>query len=398
MNQLTQTPLAWKNLTHDWRRLALALAGVAVAVLLMLMQIGFMFALFDSPLKIVDSIEGDLFLVSKARYTVTIEQRFPRHRLNQAAACPGVKAAVPIYAERTFAILRSLAGDRPNKGYPIRVIGLDPNQSLFSDPEIAELMELVSSPRTALIDRKSKDTIFPFAYDDDEALRQQPAELADQRIQIVGTFEMGTDFVHDGNLLMTAENFARYFPTRPPSGDPLASIDLGVLLLDDDADINTVKADLRERLDDDVFVMTRKEYRAAEMQFWSRSTPIGQIFIVGVVVGFIVGVIICYQIIASDIADHMPEFATLKAMGYSESYFYGLIVAQAVYLSLLGFVVGIGIGNVLYQFISNSTGLPMMITWGRGSLILVLTLVMCVTSGLLALRKLLKADPASLFA
>jgi putative ABC transport system permease protein len=75
-----------------------------------------------------------------------------------------------------------------------------------------------------------------------------------------------------------------------------------------------------------------------------------------------------------------------------------LIVAQAVYLSLLGFVVGIGIGNVLYQFISNSTGLPMMITWGRGSLILVLTLVMCVTSGLLALRKLLKADPASLFA
>lgn len=398
MNSVMQTPLAWKNLTHDWRRLVLALAGVAVAVLLMLMQVGFMFALFDSPLKIVDSLDGQLFMMSRARYTVTIEQRFPRHRLLQAESCPGVKAAIPIYAERTFAILRSLAGDRPRKGYPIRVIGFDPDQQIFSAPEIARQLDLLRQPRTALIDRKSKDAVFPFAYDDVDVLRTQPAELANQRIQIVGTFEMGTDFVHDGNLLMSAENFARYFPSRPPSGDPLASVDLGVLQLDDGADPQAVKADLARRLEDDVRVATRREYRAAETRFWSTSTPIGQIFIVGVAVGFIVGVIICYQIISSDIADHMPEFATLKAMGYSERYFYGLIVAQSLYLSLLGFVVGVGIGVGLYQFVSSSTGLPMLITWGRGFLILMLTVLMCVISGLLALRKLLKADPASLFA
>jgi putative ABC transport system permease protein len=171
-----------------------------------------------------------------------------------------------------------------------------------------------------------------------------------------------------------------------------------VLLLEPNADIETVRAELRQRLDDDVLIRSRNEYRAKEMAFWSSSTPIGQIFIVGVFVGFLVGVIICYQIIASDIADHMPEFATLKAMGYSERYFYGLVVTQAFYLSLLGFVVGTAIGELLYRTVSNSTGLPMLITFGRGGFILALTIAMCVISGLLALRKLLKADPATLFA
>ena len=393
----SRTPLAWKNLTHEWRRLAVAVGGIGFAVLLMLMQIGFMYALFDSPFKVVDGLHGDLFLISKARYAVAAEKRFPIERILQAASCPGVQHAYPIYAERTIAILRTLAGTRPNKGYPIRVIGFDVEMPVFRTAEINAQIAAIRPPRTALIDRQSKRRKFEFDFDDNEVLRTQPAELANQRIQIVGTFNMGTDFAHDGNMIMSKENFASYFPQRRPQGDPLSIVDLGVLVVDEDADVETVKQTLQNTLEEDVFVKTRDEYRLKEKEFWNTSTPIGRIFFAGVLVGFVVGVIICYQIIYSDIADHMSEFATLKAMGYTGKYFVRLIVSEAFLLSLLGFIPGVLIGQVLFWYVANTTGLPMEITVGRASFVLMLTIVMCIASGLLAVRKLLQADPASLF-
>ena len=393
----SRTPLAWRNLTHDWRRLSVAVGGIGFAVLLMLMQIGFMYALFDSPFKVVDGLNGDLFLISKARYAVAAEKRFPIERIHQAASCPGVRAAYPVYSERTIAILRTLAGTRPNKGYPIRVIGFDLDLPVFRTAEINEQLGEIRPPQTALIDRQSKRNKFEFDFNDNVVLRSQPAELANQRIQIVGTFNMGTDFAHDGNMIMSEENFASYFPQRRMHGDPLSVVDLGVLVLNEDADIVSVQKELQQSLEEDVFVKTREEYRLKEKEFWNTSTPIGRIFFAGVLVGFVVGVIICYQIIYSDIADHMSEFATLKAMGYTGRYFVNLIVNESLLLSLLGFVPGVVIGQVLYWYVASTTGLPMEITVGRASFVLMLTILMCTASGLLAVRKLLQADPASLF-
>ena len=397
MNLWSRTPLAWKNLTHDWRRLAVAVGGIGFAVLLMLMQIGFMYALFDSPFKVVDGLNGDLFLVSKARYAVAAEKRFPLERIHQAESCQGVQEAHPVYAERTIAILRTLAGRRPNKGYPIRVIGFDVDAPVFRTPEVNGQLAAIRPPRTALIDRQSKRSKFEFDFDNWQHLRTQPAELANQRIQLVGTFDMGTDFAHDGNMIMSKENFARYFPGRQPYGDPLAIVDLGVIMLDEGADVAQVQRSLQATLEEDVFVKTRDEYRLKEKEFWNTSTPIGRIFFAGVLVGFVVGVIICYQIIYADIADHMSEFATLKAMGYRGQYFIRLIVSEALFLSLLGFIPGIIIGQLIYWYVANTTGLPMAITLGRASFVLMLTVAMCIASGLLAVRKLLQADPASLF-
>jgi len=62
-----------------------------------------------------------------------------------------------------------------------------------------------------------------------------------------------------------------------------------------------------------VNVMTKQQFLDKEFAFWNTATPIGYIFALGTVMGFIVGMIICYQILFSDISDHMREFATLKA-------------------------------------------------------------------------------------
>ena len=113
--------------------------------------------------------------------------------------------------------------------------------------------------------------------------------------------------------------------------------------------------------------------------------------------GFVVGLIICYQVLATDIGDHMGEFATLKAMGYSTSFFTAVVVTQALLLSVVSFVPGFLIALTAFNIINVSSGLIMFLNVQRTATVLGLTVAMCVISGVIALRKLLSTDPASLF-
>jgi putative ABC transport system permease protein len=397
MKRLAKTPLAWKNLTHDVRRLVVAICGVAFAVLLMFTQVGFQNALFDSQVKLIDDIEGDIFLVSKAKYTLAAEKRFPISRLNQARSCPGVQGAYPLYTELTTSVVRKIENGMGNLGYPLRSIGFHLDDPIFRSDEINRQLPKLRTKSTALIDQRSKQTKFPFPLDDDAALEQQYVDLAGKKLTLVGTFDLGTDFAHDGNLVMSAESFADYYPHRVRFGDPLSVIDIGIVQLSPDADVYEVRDFLEHTLDKDVYVLTRDQFRTEEIRFWDESTPIGTIFLAGKLIGFIVGMVICYQVIYSDIADHMAEFATLKAMGYTTNYFVALIVTEAVLLAVVGFLPGSVISAGLYGWLSNRTGLLMVMSLGGLLFVFAMTVAMCVASGLLAVRKLLAADPASLF-
>jgi putative ABC transport system permease protein len=397
MKQLAKTPLAWKNLTHDVRRLIVAVCGVAFAVLLMFTQVGFQNALFNSQVKLIDDLNGNIFLVSKAKYTLAAEKRFPISRLNQARSCPGVRGAYPLYTELTTSVVRKIQNGMGNLGYPLRTIGFYLDDPIFKSAAINRQLTKLRVRSTALIDRKSKATKFPFPLDDDDQLARQSIELAGQKLTLVGTFDLGTDFAHDGNLVMSAENFAHYYPYRVRFGDPLSVIDIGIVELQPDANVREVREYLERTLDKDVYVMTREQFRTEEIRFWDESTPIGTIFLAGKIIGFIVGMVICYQVIYSDIADHMAEFATLKAMGYTTSYFILLILTEAVLLAVIGFVPGSAVSAGLYSWLSGKTGLLMVMTISGLLFVFILTVAMCVASGLLAVRKLLTADPASLF-
>ncbi len=397
MNLFRKTPLAWKNLTHDRRRLAVAIAGIGFAVLLMFTQVGFQNALFDSQVKIIDDLQGDIFLVSKAKYTLAAEKRFPITRLHQASSCYGVIGAYPLYTELTLSVLKDLAHGQRGKAYRIRSIGFRLGDPIFDSEETNQQLASLEAPETALIDIRSKASEFPFPMDQQVELARHPVELARKHIRLVGTFNLGTDFAHNGNLMMSAKNFAKYFPQRKHFGDPLSVIDVGVVHIEPEADAEQVRQRLDNLLEDDVCVYTRQQFRDQEVKFWDESTPIGIIFTAGKIIGFIVGMVICYQVIFSDIADHMPEFATLKAMGYSSGYFIRLIIMEALVLSLIGFVPGAIVSRWLYGRLADSTGLLMQMTDDCLLLVLALTVAMCVASGLLAVRKLLAADPASLF-
>ena len=353
-----------------------------------------MFALFDSTVKILDDVDADIVLASPARYALPAEKRIPLRTLAQAKGCAGVQAVVPVYLERFAATFGPLPS---GKAYPIRVVAFPLDEQVFKRPFSPKQLETLRRPNTALIDSKSKRPNFDFALSENEKPSSETVtELTGRRLTLVGRFELGTDFANDGNLVMSSRNFARYFPWRG-EGDPLSIVDLGLVRLASGTSSERVQQQLRETLGEQVLVLSAADYRKREINFWRKSTPIGMIFQMGVLLGFVVGVIICYQVIYNDVADHMPEFATLKAMGYSHWYFVRVVIGESILLSILGFLPGLLIASVVYYALGQATGLLMLITLQRTVFVFLLTLIMCIVSGIFALRKLLAADPADLF-
>lgn len=386
----TQTPLAWKNLTHDLRRLAVAVSGVGFAVVLIFIELGFMNALLESTVQILVRLNGDLMIVNAARYAMPAREMMDLRVVAQARGVQGVKAAFPVYIE-TLGVLR----ERGRRGYPIRVIAFEPDDGVLNLGPDAKLATQLREPGTALTDRTNRSKYrIPKASED---LADFDAELSGEKIRLVGQFHLGIDFVNDGNLVMSPRSLATYFPRRAGGRDPLSMVDVGVVQVADDADVVDVQKQLQAVLGSNVRVMTKAEILKREMNFWRTSVPVGFIFLVGVYMGFVVGVIICYQIIYSDIADHMSEFATLKAMGYTNPYFLRMVLNQSLYLSVMGFLPGALLSYVCYQIISAVTGLTMHLSFATAALVLLVTMLMCVVSGLLAVRKLLSLDPAELF-
>ncbi len=386
-----QTPLAWKNLTSSPSKCLLAAAGVGFAVLLMFMQIGFRNALLDSNVQILRLFSADLVVISRARYNISTEQRFSRYLLEQATAQAGVDSSCAVYVERATASIQV----EGNRARPVRVIALQLDKKFFSDPQLFELLTSANKQNAALLDRRSKSE-YGFESEPGE-LAQQHIELNKKEIALVELFTLGTDFAHDGTVLMSERMLPTYFPWRSRTGTPLDVVDIGLIRVKPGADLVAVRDRIQAIAPTQIQVHLTQDLVDQELRFWSRSTPIGIIFGIGTIMGLVVGAIICYQIQFTDISEHMPEFATLKAMGYRPSYFWSLIICQSLYLACLGFVPGLLLSWGLYALLAELSGLVMRMTFERIVFVWLLTVLMCVVSGALAIRKLFRADPASLF-
>jgi putative ABC transport system permease protein len=335
-------------------------------------------------------MNGQILLVGKARYPLLSPRTFDLSQLMRVQGCQGVRAVFPVYIETLRSILQYPGAKRQY----VRVVAFDPRDDVFQLPGLAKHEAALCQPDTAVVDALSKRDIYP-----PELQRQNEwpeIELSGRSIRIVGTFNLGTDFAINGTLITSSSNFARYYPDRAPGKNALGRVDVGVVQLDDEADAKLVQQQLRHAIPG-VDVYTKSEYIDREAEFWTNSTPVGTIFGLGMALGFVVGVIICYQIIYSDIADHMPEFATLKAMGYRNRFFVAFVIEEAFYLSVLSFLPGLLISWSLYWCLARGMKLLFIMDPTRAAMVFLATLAMCLVSGTLAMRKLLKADPASLF-
>ena len=193
---------------------------------------------------------------------------------------------------------------------------------------------------------------------------------------------------------MSDQNFRRFFSPRT-----LETIDLGLIKLASGVNLNRIAKAMQARLPEDVLVLTKAEAIAHDRAYWLQTTSIGFIFGMGVVVSFVVGTMIVYQILFTDIRQHLPEYATLKAMGYRNPYLFRLVLQEAFLLALMGYIPGLIIALGLYQLTANATAgsLPMSMSWRRAIFVLVLTVGMCGVSGLISVRKAIATDPADVF-
>jgi putative ABC transport system permease protein len=396
------------NLTHDRRRFVLFSLGIALAVVLIFVEYGFRNALLDSNVLLMQKLNADLAVISGQRAALPFRESFARHRLTQIAGVPGVRSVYPLYMEYYLSLVRNPA-ERPEQrppNRPIRVIGIDPEAGLLKFPALdaapgaprSHVKELQQSGR-ALFDRAGKTSIHNRSESVFGAIVPGiETDLAGQRIRIVGEVDLGSDFGADGTLIMSEESFAKllrrpYFP-----GDPRTEVEIGLVRIDADAELGVVQQKIRKAFPEgDLDVLTIDELMERERRFWLDNTPIGFVFGLGMLLSFIIGMVICYQILSSDVADHLAEYGTLKAIGYPNRYLSKVVFQQALFMAAAGFLPGVGISWVIYRYLGYLTALPMWMTPGRVAFVLGLTLLMCAGSGLLALRKAQKLDPAEVF-
>lgn len=381
-------PLAWRNLTENRLRLLASVAGTAFAVTLMFMERGFQRSLLESMVGLIRHLDGDLMIVSRTLYTLSVPYDFPRRRLEQARSFEGVEGAVPVSIETRRTFWRSLEDGLPR---PIRVVAYPPESNAIDLPTLRAERRRWDRPGMAMADRRSRtDRLGPLAPG-------TASELSGKSVRILANFDLGADYQSDGTLVMSEATLARILPDRrgPIEGDDRVTV--GLIRLRPGVAPDRVRDRMRAGLPPDVRVLTKRDLIDREQGFWDHVAPIGTVFTIGVVMGFIVGLAICYQVLFSDISERLAEFATLKAMGYSDLRLFRIVVAQSVYLALLGYAGGLIVSLGLFWVVHNSTGLPMDLSPGEAVGILGLTVVMCVASGSLAARRLASADPAQLF-
>ena len=378
--------LAWRQLRSEKARLASAIAGVMFACVLVFMQLGFRSALFDSATALIGAMRGDLFLMHPLTTASFRPEPLPRVRAYQALALPEVERAVPVY-------LAQATWRNPEDGTrrAIQLIGVDTDAGVLDFPGLAPLVEQLKRADTIAFDVRSRPEFGaigrllaergPFAV-----------EVGNREMQVVGLLEIGPSFGADGNIVLSDVNFRRVVKERQVS-----AVDLVAIRLRPGSDIVAVQRTMRGVLPPDVMVLTQRELNAHERAYWEEATPIGFIFAFGSLMGLVVGMVIVYQILFSDIAGHLKEYATLKAMGYSNGYLGRVVLGAALILAVGGFVPGLLVSTFLYDLVGSSTFLPLAMDMPRAVSVFAMIFTMCAAAGLLAMRKLRDANPADMF-
>jgi putative ABC transport system permease protein len=379
-------PLAWLQLSRERLRLIIALAGIAFAVILMFMQLGFQAALYDSATRLHQSLQADLVLISARSKSLGYMRTFSWRRLYQTLSIDGVQSISPFYVG-----FRDWRNPDTGSFRAIYVYGFRPGDQVFQLPEINQNISKLQIHENILFDRASRQEYGAIAITFEQGT-PVTTELGGKKVNVVGLFTLGPSFGADGNVITNDLNFLRLFSDRK-----LGEIDIGLIQLQPDANVQNTLKTVEANLPQDVRVLTHQGFIEFEKNYWQASTAIGFIFTLGVGMGFIVGTVIVYQILYSDVSAHLSEYATLKAMGYKNLYLLFIVFQEAIILAALGYIPGFSLSLGLYDLTKRATFLPLSMAPQRALLVMLLTFIMCSFSGFIAMRKLRKADPADIF-
>lgn len=377
---------AWAQLSFHRTKLLAAAAGVVVAVMLMLVQLGIRQGAIDNSVAIARRVTSELVVISPRTLTIFHSSAFPRRLLFRLPAHRSVAAVTEMYMGQA-----KFRNPWDRLEFPISVYGLDPAARMMRLPGFDAREEVLRQADRVLFDGLSRTNFGPIA----EEVREHgfvDTEVNTRRVRVVDTIDVGISINTDGNLYTTPSNFLRLFPNRDPG-----AIEVGLVRLKPGADVESVRAELLPLVGHEAKILTRDELIAAEQRFLRESAPVDFIFGMGAAVGFFIGFVVVYQILYTEVINHLPQYATLKAVGFPDHYLVRVVLNQAFLLSVMGYVPGFFLAIGLYRVATVAIQMPFSMTAARAITVYLLTLMMCGLSALVAVRKVRTADPADVF-
>ncbi|WP_138500861.1 ABC transporter permease DevC [Nostoc sp. PA-18-2419] len=386
--------LPWLQLTYNKFKFVVALSGISFAVLLMFMQLGFRSALFESAARLHNVLQGDIILVSPQYISLVSFRPFSERRLYQARKFEEVEYVAPVYLDAA-----QLTNPTNRLKYMILTIGFNPERCILDLPEVCKNLKEIRQEDNLLFDALSRPE---YGIQADKFNPQKPIHLdvgasgggPSREVVISDLFKLGPSFSYNGHLVTSDLNFLRIFGTRSQKG----LISLGIIKLKQGANVERVLKNMRTTLPHkDVLILSKQEFIDLEKNHWKNNTPIGFIFGLGAALSFVVGTIIVYQVLYTDVSDHLAEYATLKAIGYRDIYLLKIVFQSSIILAILGYIPGLIISWGLYDMATQATKLPIYMNFDRLVFICCSTIFMCCISGALAVNKLRYANPSDIF-
>ncbi|MBO9998345.1 MAG: ABC transporter permease [Cyanobacteria bacterium SID2] len=413
--------IARKNLLEDIPRFLVAQAGIMFAVTLVTVQTGLFRGFLKSTALVLDKSKADIWVSSEEMVYFELTPPLPLELLFLARQVDGVDLAEPL-------LLPSGQWHEPGGNIaPLRLIGFDPGGELFAPWNVLEgSTSELQKPYTIIVDRSQLDALNLDSVGQSGEINSLPA-------RVVGITE-GTQSIASSVFVFTSlETANTYATTRistsvdctvrpggdvqctnvyrkknntsteenspPPPPRPLTRSDTMTHILiraQADRDLQKLKQNLENALPGTV-AYTREEIAQRTRDYWQKRTGIGFVLGFGAGLGVVVGIAIVGQILYSSVSDHLKEFGTLKAMGASDWTLYRVIIEQALWMAVLGYVPGLVLCLGLSKWAASAMGIVILITPTTAAGVLGLTVTMCVGSGFFAIQKVTRVDPAIVF-
>lgn len=379
-------PLAWKQLSFEPIKLLTATAGVMVAVMLMWIQMGILASVYDSATTVHKQIQADLVVLHP------LSENLGKMKPLSTRTLYRVRGHADVAAIGEF-LCAPVDWRNPENGEirQIMVFGFDPEDNWLDLPGIQDHASDLLAKDTFLFGRNSKNVfgpVIPWL----EAGKPFEVELGGRVARPVGLTNLAASFGQEGAIITNRANFLRFHPKFPPE-----EVHLGLIRLHPESDAAGIKEAFQKELAPEALVMTPEEFRLFELRYWQTNAPVGFIFTMGTAIGFFIGFIVVYQILHTDVSNHLPQFATMKAMGFTDTFLLWIVMRQGLLLSILGYIPGSLLAIGFYALIKMGTSIPISANWERAAFLLSLTVVMCLLSGAMATTRLRAADPADVF-
>ncbi|XZE20813.1 FtsX-like permease family protein [Pirellulaceae bacterium SH449] len=400
-----RTPVALLNLFSNPTRAAVSVGGVSFALLLVFMQMGFRGAVANTATLVYSRLVGEIVIRSPDYVHLYEPRSFDRYWLRLAESHPDIEVVTPFWVSLTRwqnPPKNPDCADAPPEGSfrTVGMMGVEIERPALDLVELLPLLDEIKDPNAMLMDLTTRAEYGPqnckTFSDEDIGIR---TELGNISTRIAGIFKLGTGLATNGAVLVNDVAFGRrsFIDTRTKSCLGLIQVKPGVNSEKLARDLLDWMSEFDPNAQSSIQIFSMKRQVEWERNRWLTETPIGMIFTMGVVLSFIIGAAIVYMVLATDVTSRISEFATLKAMGYSNAYVALIVMRQAWLLALAGYVISAGLSYGLYALTANLSGIPTFMTIERMVGVGLLAILMCSLSGLLAVRKLWKADPASLF-